>query len=94
VGVLGGAALALYLAHALGGGDAKLLMAVSLWTPWTSLPVFVFTLALAGGLQALAMLGKRRLAGPAPTPRRTRMPYALSIAAAGFVWALSRWALS
>jgi prepilin peptidase CpaA len=90
--VLGGTALVLYLMRALGGGDAKLLMAAALWMPWTSLPMFVFVLALAGGAQALAMLGIRRLAGPAAAAGRTRMPYGVSIAAAGFAWALSQWA--
>jgi prepilin peptidase CpaA len=92
--VLGGTALVLYLMRALGGGDAKLLMAAALWMPWTSLPVFVFVLALAGGVQALASLALRRLAGPAPAAGRTRMPYGVSIAAAGFAWALSQWAAS
>jgi len=91
---LGGAALALYLMRALGGGDAKLLMAAALWMPWASLPLFVFVLALAGGAQALATLALRRLTGPATAAARTRMPYALSIAAAGVVWALGQWTAS
>jgi prepilin peptidase CpaA len=91
---LGGTALLLYLMRALGGGDAKLLMAAALWMPWTSLPVFVFVLALAGGVQALASLATRRVAGPAAATQRRRMPYGLSIAAAGFVWALSQWPAS
>lgn len=92
--LLGGTALALYLVRALGGGDAKLLMAAALWMPWTSLPVFVFVLAMAGGLQALATVAMRRLAGPATAAGRARMPYGLSIAAAGWLWALSQWGAS
>ncbi|THD80541.1 MAG: prepilin peptidase [Phenylobacterium sp.] len=86
--ILGGAALALYLVGAFGGGDVKLLAAAGLWMPAPSLPVFVFALALAGGLQALAMLAMRRVSAPAPIVRpAARMPYALSVAAAGLVWA-------
>jgi prepilin peptidase CpaA len=92
--VIGATALMLYLMRALGGGDVKLLIAAALWMPWTSLPVFVFVLALAGGAQALATLALRRLAGPATAATRARMPYGVSIAAAGLAWALSQWAAS
>ena len=86
--MLGGAALALYLLRAFGGGDMKLLAAAAIWMPLPSLPVFLFALALAGGLQALAVLALRRAGAAAPVARpATRMPYGLSIAAAGLAWA-------
>ena len=86
--MLGGAALMLYLLRAFGGGDMKLLAAAAIWMPAPSLPVFLFALALAGGLQALAVLTLRRAGAAAPAARpAARMPYGLSIAAAGLAWA-------
>src|SRR5210317_1429760 len=37
----------------LGGGDVKLLTAVALWTGLQTLPIYLITVALAGGLLAL-----------------------------------------
>jgi prepilin peptidase CpaA len=88
--VVGAAALGLYGARALGGGDVKLLAATALWIPLSGLPLFLEALAFAGGVQALFTLGARRLAGPGLAVRRVRMPYGLSIAAAGFAWAALR----
>ncbi|HEY8618421.1 A24 family peptidase [Phenylobacterium sp.] len=80
--------LSLYVMRAMGGGDVKLLAAVSLWIPLGELPVFVLALGLAGGVQALVTMAGRRLAtaGAAATMRR-RMPYGVSIALAGWAWA-------
>lgn len=87
--VLGGAALALFIVRALGGGDAKLLMAGALWMPFASLSTFVVFLALAGGVQAAGALALRAVAaGGDAGPLRRRVPYGLSIAAAGIGWAL------
>jgi prepilin peptidase CpaA len=89
--LLGGAALGLHAARGLGGGDVKLLAATGLWIPAPSLALFVLALALAGGVQALAVLTIRRAASPSSPPRpAARMPYALSIAAAGLCWAAVR----
>lgn len=83
--------LALWLRRGLGGGDVKLLSAAALWTPLSTLPVFVLVLALAGGIQAAAVLAQARLApAGASAPGRRRMPYAVSIAAAGLAWAAVR----
>jgi prepilin peptidase CpaA len=84
--------LSLYLARGLGGGDVKLMCAASLWMPFATLPVFALALGMAGGGQALATLGARRLA-PAqigPPALRRRMPYGVSIAAGGLVWAVAQ----
>jgi prepilin peptidase CpaA len=82
-------ALGLYLAGALGGGDVKLLAAAALWMPLSSLPSFLEGLALAGGLQAAGAIALRAFAAPAPQ-RPSAMPYALSIAAAGLLWAAAQ----
>lgn len=88
VGIVALAVLVLYLARAMGGGDVKLLAAASLWMPFPTLPVFVLALAGAGGIQALVTLALRRLRRqPLRSREARRMPYGLSIAAAGLAWA-------
>jgi prepilin peptidase CpaA len=52
--LLGG--FALFSAGFIGGGDAKLLAAVTLWLGWADLPMFLLYTALAGGALAVAML--------------------------------------
>ncbi|MBC6982414.1 prepilin peptidase [Caulobacter sp. 17J80-11] len=92
---VGGFAMGLYMANGLGGGDVKLLAAAALWAPLSTLPAFILSLGLAGGLQALAVMAWTRwraagaLAGGAPAAEPAapaRMPYAVSIAAAGLFW--------
>jgi prepilin peptidase CpaA len=74
----------------LGGGDAKLLAAASLWVgPAGAAPFVVFT-ALAGGALALALMAARTVAAPpekgpewlrrALTPKGD-IPYGVAIAA-------------
>jgi prepilin peptidase CpaA len=84
--------LSLYLGRGLGGGDVKLLWAASLWMPFSSLPVFALVLGMAGGGQALATLGARRLApaSAGPSALRRRMPYGVSIAVGGLAWAFAQ----
>jgi prepilin peptidase CpaA len=85
--------LVLYALKGMGGGDVKLLAATALWIPFPTLPTFILALAVAGGAQALVFIVLRRLrrtAAPSAAPRR-RMPYALSIAAAGLWWAWATW---
>jgi prepilin peptidase CpaA len=85
--LVGGACFGGYLLRGLGGGDVKLLTAIALWTPLASLPEFLLPLAVAGGIQALATLGYRQLVSTVFTAA-PRMPYAVSIAAGGFAWAI------
>jgi prepilin peptidase CpaA len=82
-------ALVLYARRGLGGGDLKLLAAASLWMPLATLPVFVLALAAAGAVQALVTIAHQfAVAGAGPIDRR--MPYGLSIAAAGMTWAFAQ----
>ena len=91
-GIVAVTLLILYALRGMGGGDVKLLAATALWMPFASLPVFVLALAVAGGLQAAGTLAYRKLRGVALAERKARsMPYALSIAAAGYAWAWIRW---
>lgn len=48
----------------LGGGDAKLLAATSLWLGFEHLPGYLMLVALCGGMLALGILFYRRLAPP------------------------------
>jgi prepilin peptidase CpaA len=68
----------------LGGGDVKLLAAGALWIGAASLPPYLMTTVLAGGLLALGFivwhlaLGKRGAAAPS-------LPYGVAIAAGGIL---------
>jgi prepilin peptidase CpaA len=48
-----------------GGGDAKLLAALTLWLGFADLPVFLVIMALTGGVVALAVLTLRQFGIPA-----------------------------
>ena len=75
----------------IGGGDAKLAAAVALWLGFDQLIVYVFSVALVGGVLALAFMALR--AHPLPAAlctqswavrlhdRRTGIPYGLALAA-------------
>ena len=51
---------ALFQFNVLGGGDAKIMAAASVWTGLTAFLPFVFWTALAGGLMALSLLLARQ----------------------------------
>jgi len=69
----------------LGGGDAKLLAAGTLWLGAASLGPFLLTTVLAGGILAVAFL-IARFAGPATADRAAAsLPYGIAIAAGGIL---------
>ncbi|BAE52543.1 A24 family peptidase [Paramagnetospirillum magneticum] len=71
-----------------GGGDAKLVPAVTLWLGPAALPRFLLVMAVVGGLVALAALVRRRAeAGSLRPALRTHVPYGIAIAAGGLDWA-------
>lgn len=80
----------------LGGGDAKLLAAASLWIGWDGLVVFLAEVAVLGGVLAVAILGYRMLpvdALPLTLPewatrlhkKGTGIPYGVAIAGAALL---------
>ena len=80
----------------MGGGDAKLLPAIALWTGLGGLPVLLMGTAIAGGVLAVVLLALRALpvaAGSTPEsrPRVLRpgepLPYGVAIAAGTLLWA-------
>ncbi|KPP80642.1 MAG: Tad secretion system prepilin peptidase CpaA [Oceanicaulis sp. HLUCCA04] len=89
--------IALWMPGWLGGGDAKLIAALSLWFGWPSVLTFLLLAMICGGLLAAALLGARRFAPALPlSPARLAasplahgapVPYGVAIAGGAF-WAL------
>jgi prepilin peptidase CpaA len=81
----------LFGANVIGGGDVKLMAAVTLWAGPIRLPLLIIATALAGGIVALLLLlfrwGKRIHTREKGSP--TVIPYGVAIAAGGLVVALS-----
>lgn len=90
--------IALVIAGIWGGGDGKMLAAVSLWVGYPAMLQFLYVMALAGGAVALTVLVIRRVSpvsshSPAAsflTLVRTPgegIPYGVAISVAGLYWA-------
>ncbi len=60
--------LALFALGWIGGGDAKLFAAASLWLGWPALTTFLLATTLAGGALAVVLLGLRAQPVRAHTP--------------------------
>jgi prepilin peptidase CpaA len=79
----------LFQFNVFGGGDAKLLAAVAVWTGIPALPHFILWTALAGGVLAAAMLAARQIlsAGTSPSglahllQKQNGVPYGVAIMA-------------
>jgi prepilin peptidase CpaA len=85
------AGAALYYTGVVGGGDAKFLAALALWSGWHELPRLLIVMALAGGALSLGLLLARRLRIGSSSGPLTRLltvgapvPYGIAIAAGGF----------
>jgi len=95
------AGFALFAMGVLGGGDVKIIAAVSVWTGASALAPFAFWTTAAGGVLALALLLARKAAAPGETrpaflnrlldPARG-IPYAVAIAV-GAIASLPRQAM-
>ena len=78
-----------------GGGDVKFMAATGLWFGWSGLPAWLFMVALAGGVLALAILVLRHaVAAPAPWwpgwlnrlhRRDEGIPYGIALGAGGLL---------
>ncbi len=75
--------LLLFTKNALGGGDVKLVAALSLWTGFAGLPRFLLLTSLAGGVFALVMLSIRHFHRDANQTLDHRLPYGVAIAIGG-----------
>ena len=67
---------------AMGGGDVKLITALSLWLPPTVFVGMLVVMSLAGGAVTLAMLVERRIKRG---EGQVEVPYGVAIAAAGLL---------
>ncbi len=87
----------LFFRGLIGGGDAKLIAAVSVWMGWSHLPQFLLLMALAGGVLALSWLVAKRLASIALIPSWANryftsadgIPYGVAVAVAGMAMFVS-----
>lgn len=89
------AGIVLTALRVIGGGDAKLIATAALWTGWYSFVVFLFYMALAGGLLAVCLIVFRRWRLPERVAEGTWLrnlherhgdiPYAVAIATASFL---------
>lgn len=86
----------LFAVGAMGGGDVKLLAALSLWVPLPGLWQLLAPVLVAGGVLAALLLVARGVVpvfvrGERPLPRLLKreapLPYAVAIFAGGAVWA-------
>ena len=66
----------------MGGGDVKLISALTLWLPLPELVGMLAMMSLAGGVVTLAMLVERRFGARG---RPIEVPYGVAIAAAGIL---------
>ena len=89
------AGMVMFALRWLGGGDAKLLAAVSLWLGWTAAPTFLIGTAMTGGVLAIMLLTVRSTAlrplillGPRWVTRLAEpgegVPYGVPIAVGAF----------
>jgi len=86
---------ALFSLGYIGGGDAKLFAAVSLWLGFHDLAAYALAASLLGGLLTLAILVLRQYPLPAPAARqawiirlhaeKSGIPYGVALAAGAFV---------
>jgi len=68
----------------MGGGDVKLLAAISLWLPLVSMLQLLVAMSLLGGLLTLAFMAFHRLR---KAPANPEIPYGVAIACAG-LWVI------
>lgn len=70
---------------AMGGGDVKLITALSLWLPLAPLARMLFVMAVLGGIVTLVTLAIHRLR---KRPGSPEIPYGVAISVAG-LWVLA-----
>ena len=83
-GVLALFAIAFQL-RAMGGGDVKLLAAISLWLPPAAILKLLVIMSLAGGVLTIVMVLRHR---PRRAASKVQVPYGVAIAFAG-LWLIS-----
>jgi prepilin peptidase CpaA len=83
---------ALFALRIFGGGDAKLMAALAIWTGFTDLSRFALLTAIFGGVLALVLLLMRRMNWGGESRfahllvKDAPIPYGIAIVAAAFDW--------
>ena len=75
----------LFILKMMGGGDVKMIAALALWLPFSSLMVMLTVMALAGGVITLFLLIRQRWR---PNAARPEVPYGVAIAIGG-LWVIA-----
>ena len=73
-------AIAFYVG-AMGGGDVKMVAALSLWLPLGAVVKLLVIMSIAGGVLTIAMIVRERMA---KSGKRLEIPYGVAIAFGGF----------
>jgi prepilin peptidase CpaA len=72
---------AAFYVGAMGGGDVKMVAALSLWLPLAAVVKLLVIMSIAGGVLTVAMLVKDRIA---KSGKKLEIPYGVAIAFSGF----------
>jgi len=84
----------MFAANVIGGGDAKLFAAATVWTGFVAFIPFLFGTVIAGGILALALLAARQFVAQAETnlpfvnrllTGQSGIPYGVAIMAGGLL---------
>lgn len=66
----------------MGGGDVKMIVALSLWLPFPAFVTMLMVMSIAGGLVTIVMMIERRIAR---NKNQIEVPYGVAIAVAGIL---------
>lgn len=66
----------------MGGGDVKMIVALSLWLPFPAFVTMLMVMSVAGGIVTIAMMIERRIAR---NKNQIEVPYGVAIAVAGLL---------
>lgn len=74
--------LAVFHFGLMGGGDVKLIVALSLWLPLGAFVMMLMVMSIAGGIVTIVMMIERRIAR---NSKEIEIPYGVAIAFAGIL---------
>ncbi|WP_380787557.1 prepilin peptidase [Sphingomonas sp. R86521] len=66
----------------MGGGDVKMIVALSLWLPFPAFVTMLMVMSIAGGIVTVLMMIERRIAR---NKNQIEVPYGVAIAVAGIL---------
>ncbi|WP_443026069.1 A24 family peptidase [Sphingomonas sp. PB2P19] len=74
--------LAIFHFGLMGGGDVKLIVALSLWLPFSAFVMMLMVMSIAGGIVTIVMMIERRISR---NSNEIEIPYGVAIAIAGIL---------